>query len=94
VEDPIASARSELVKVKPTDPYSVKAVRKANASLDKGSKVLATRQKHIKIADCFDLSWATVNHYMADLLANGPENEEKIARSKYEGSKDLDRGWK
>ena len=59
VEDAIVSARSELVKVKPTDPASVEAERKADMSLDEGSKALATRQKHVKIADRPDLSWAT-----------------------------------
>ena len=42
-------------------------------------KALTIRQKHIKIADRSDLSWATVKHYMADLLANGPDDDKEIA---------------
>ena len=42
VEDAIASARSELAKVKPTDLSLVEAVRKADMSLDEGSKALIT----------------------------------------------------
>ena len=38
VENAIASARSELAKVKPSDPSSVEAVKKADMSLDEGSK--------------------------------------------------------
>jgi len=45
------------------------------------SKALATRQKHIKIANRSDLSWATVNHYMADPLADSPEDEKETAKS-------------
>ena len=87
VEDGIASARSELAKVKPTDPLSVEA---ADMSLDEGSKALTTRQKYIKIADHSYLSWATVNHYMAEPLADGPEDEKEIARSENEAHKDLE----
>jgi len=36
VEDAIASARSELAKVKHTDPSSMEAIRKADTSLDEG----------------------------------------------------------
>ena len=78
MEDAIVSARSELAKIKPTDPLSVEAVKKADVSLDEGSKALATWQKHIKIANHSDLSWATLNHYMADPLADGPEDEKEI----------------
>ena len=56
MEDVIASARSELAKVKPIDPSSVEAVRKADMSLDEGSKALTLWWKHIKIADRSDFS--------------------------------------
>ena len=49
VKGAIASARSELVKVELTDLFSMEAVRKADVSLHKGSKTLATQQKHIKL---------------------------------------------
>ena len=54
MEDVIALARSELVKVKPTYPSLVEAVRKSDMSLDEGSEALATRQK---LANHSDLSW-------------------------------------
>ena len=79
VEDAIASVKTELSKAKPTDSSTSEAVKKAELYLDEGSKALATQQKHIKIADHSDLSWTTVNHYMADPLANGPEDEKEIA---------------
>ena len=41
----------------------------------------STRNKHIKIANRSDLSWATVNHYMADPLADSPEDDKEIDKS-------------
>ena len=37
--------------------------------------------------DRLDLSWAMVRHYMADPLADGPEDEKEIARSEKEARK-------
>ena len=54
-------------------------------------KTLTIRQKHIKIADRSDLSWATVKHYMADPLADGPEDEKDIARLEKEALKEQER---
>ena len=81
VKDTKDAARYELVKVKPVNPETQEAMKKAELSLDKGAKALVIRQKHIKIADRSDLSWATVKHYVADHLADGPEDEKEIARS-------------
>ena len=56
IEDAIDIAKSELARIKPVDPEAKEAVKKAELSLDEGTKALATRQKHIKIADRSDLS--------------------------------------
>ena len=66
-------------------------MKRAEISFDEGAKALTIRQKHIKIADCSDLSWATVNHYMADPLADGPEDKKEIARSEKEALKEQER---
>ena len=50
--------------------------------------------RNIKIADRSDLSWATVNYYMADLLTDGPEDEKEIAKSENEAHKELERAQK
>jgi len=90
VEDAIASAKMELLKLKPTNSSMLEAVRKAELCLPEGSKALTTQQKHIKITDRSDLSWATVNHYMADLLADCPEDEKEITKSENGARKDLE----
>jgi len=85
IEDAINMAKWELTKaVKISDRAAKQAIQKAELSLDEGAKALVVRQKHIKIADRSDLSWATVKHYMADPLADGPEDEKDIARSEKE----------
>ena len=58
------------------------------------SKALATRQKHIKIANRSDLSWATVNHYMADPLVDSPEDEKEMVKSDNKACKDLEQAQK
>ena len=93
LEDAIDTAKSALTKAsaKTADPSAKEAIRKAELSLDEGTKALAIRQKHIKIADRSDLSWGTVKHYMADPLADGPEDEKEIKRCEKEAQKDLER---
>ena len=44
-------------------------------------KALATRQKHIKNANCSDHGWGTVAHYQEDPLASNPEDEKEITRA-------------
>jgi len=79
----------ELTKaVKTSDTAAKEAIQKAELSVDEGAKALAVWQKHIKFADHLDLSWATVKHYMAHPLADGPEDEKDIARSEKEAWKE------
>jgi len=65
-------------------------LKRAESSLDEGNKALAIRRKHIKIADCSDLSCAMVRHYITDPLADGPEDEKEIARSEKEARKEFE----
>ena len=88
IESAIDAAKVELTNIKPADNESKEALKKAESSLDEGNKEIAVRQKHIKIADRSDLRWATVKHDMADLLADGPEDEKDIARSEKEARKE------
>jgi len=92
IEDAIDAAKSELTKaIKTSDTAAKEAIQKAELSLDEGAKALSIQQKHIKIADCPDLSWATVKHYMAHPLADGPEDEKDITISEKEAQRDLER---
>jgi len=91
IEDAINTAKSELSKIKTTDSDTRDAVQRAEMSLNEGLKALSIRQKHIKIANRSDLSWATEKHYMANPLADGPEDEDEIARSEKEALKEQER---
>jgi len=50
-------------------------------------KQLATRQKHIKIADRSDHGWAIINHYQEDPLGSDPDDEKEIDRAKAHAEK-------
>ena len=80
---------SELTRLKPTVPEEREALRRAENSLDNDMKQLATRQKHIKIADRLEHGWATVDHYKDDPLASGPEDEKEIDRAESKAEKDV-----
>ena len=87
----IDSAMSALSKIKAADSDSKEIVKRAEANLDEGAKVLTIRQKHINITNCFDLIWATVKHYIAEPLVAGPEDKREIARSEKEALKEQER---
>ena len=78
VEEAISSAQADLTKIKPLNPSERTALKEAQAKFDKGRKALATRQKHIKIADRSDNGWNTVSHYQEDHLASNTEDEKEI----------------
>lgn len=66
-------------------------IKKVEASLDEGSKALATRQKHIQLADHSEYGWATVKYYEADPLASNSEDEKCIKKAEKEAQKDADK---
>ena len=88
VEEAISSTRTELMKMKPSTPEDKEALKKVETSLEDGMKQLATRQKHIKIADRSDHGWATVSHYLEDPLASGPDDEKRLDRAESDAEKD------
>ena len=51
-------------------PASATQLEAAKEELDKGAKQLVTRQKKIRMADRSDFSWATVEAYESDDLAD------------------------
>ena len=88
VEEAISSAQVDLIKIKPLDPSERTALKETEAKLDKGRKALATRQKHIKIADRSDNGWSTVGHYQEDPLASDTEDEKEIERAEIRAEKE------
>ena len=74
VEEHVETARKELLKVMPavTEKQQL-AIIKAVTELDKGSKAIATSQKHIRIANCSELGWSVVTAYESNELADNPD---------------------
>ena len=91
VEEAISSAQADLSKLKPVNPDQKTALESAKTKLKQGMKVLATRQKHIKIADCSEHGWGTAAHYQEDPLASSPEDDKKIERAENKVEKDAKR---
>ena len=75
VQESIATAKSELAKLTPVGDKDKEVLKKTTESLDEGAKALATRQKHIQLADCSEFGWSTVRYYEADPLASDSDDE-------------------
>ena len=66
-----------------TSSEAQKASLKRTANhLDEGIKAITKRQKHIKVADRSDYSWATVQAYDTDDLASGSDDEKDLRKQK------------
>ena len=88
VDEHLDSARKELVKVMPgaTEEQQT-TIKKAVLELDKGSKAIATRQKHIRIADRSELGWNVVAAYESDELADDLEDEKRLFKAEKEAER-------
>lgn len=57
VQQSIVNAQGELIKVTPTGEKGKEVLKKVSVALDEGAKALATRQKHVQLADRFEFGW-------------------------------------
>ena len=88
IQSSIAAAQSEVAKVTPTSEKEKETLLKATKALDEGAKALATRQKHIQLADRSEYGWATIKYYEADPLAANSDDEKSIKKAEKEGQRD------
>ena len=75
-EKVFAKAQAEL-----SDVRSSSALERTKEALMQGMKLLAERQKLIKIADCSEYGWEVVAKYKADELADGSDNEKRLEKA-------------
>lgn len=93
VKDAMEMAKAELLKVMPTVTEEQQLmIKKGVMELNKGSKAIVTRLKHIKIADCSELEWGVVAAYESDKLADDSEDEKSCSRPKRRLRGDSKRG--
>ena len=78
VNNSIQSAASLLEKVKPATPQDTAALKSAKELLQQGTKTIAERQKHIRLADRSDYGWQLVEAYQQDELADSKKDAKKI----------------
>ena len=57
------------------------AIQRAREALEKGARLLADRQKLIKIVDRSDNGWGVVAEYTADELAEDSDDEKRIEKA-------------
>ena len=57
------------------------SITEAREKLKEGTQLLASRQKHIKMADRSELDWAVVSEYETDALADDSDDERKIEKA-------------
>ena len=77
VDEALLEAETELG----TGPATTSAVKKAQEAIATGRKLIAERQKLIKIADRSDLGWAVVAEYTADELAEDSDDEKRLEKA-------------
>ena len=88
VEEHIETAKKEVAKVLPSASEDQRtALTKAMTELNKGTKVIAVRQKHIKIADCSELGWGVVAAYENDELAEDSDDEKRLFKAEKEAER-------
>ena len=82
INEALIEAESEL-KTVPSDSSASSAVKKAQDALAQGTcrKLIAERQKLIKIADHSELDWAVVSEYTADELADDSNDEKRLEKA-------------
>ena len=76
--------QEELKKIKPSDAKETEAIKKVHNLLDEGITVIEKRQKHIKVVDSSEFSWATVQHYDNHLLAADSDDERRLKKAEKE----------
>ena len=62
-------------------PADESGLAKAKEALDEGLRMIANRQKLIKIADRSEYGWGVVAEYEADDLASGSEDEKRLEKA-------------
>ena len=88
VEEHIETAKKEMAKVLPLAAADQKtALTKAMTELNEGTKVIAVRQKHIKIADRSELGWGVVAAYENDDLAENSDDERRLFKAEKEAER-------
>ena len=81
VEDHILKAKSEAGKVQPATEKDAKVLEKLQAELIEGTQAIAYRQKRIKVADCLDFGWVTVEEYDRDELTSDSDDEKGLFKA-------------
>ena len=70
-------------------PATAKLLDSVRDELDKDVKEIAACQKKIRIADCNEFSWATIEAYESDDLADDSADEKQMEKAEREAARCL-----
>ena len=91
LSDTLDSTKMELGRLKSTVTKDKSTLQTTQGLIDEGLKLLATRQKYIKITDQSEYGWAMVKHYQDDPLASDSKDKKNLGRAEKEARKDAER---
>ena len=81
VSEHVATVTNYLSKLQPSTEKEKATLEKVKKELEEGVKVLAERQKHIRIADQSEHSWETVAAYIGSDVAFNEEDVRRIEKA-------------
>ena len=81
VADGVETATSKLQKLALAGEKEKKIVEETLEELKEGSKAIAERQKHIRIADQSEFHWRTVEAYKSAGIAGNEEDAKKLKQA-------------
>ena len=84
VDEALAEAQLEL-----PGPSTSPALERAHKAIERGRRLLAERQKLIRIADRSELGWSVVSEYTADELADNSDDEKRLEKAERSAERKL-----
>ena len=85
----IDTAKEVLAQIVTMPVATAKHLKVVREELNKGSKQIATHQKKVRMADHSKFSWATVEAYKSDDLANGLADKKCMKKAQKEAARCL-----
>ena len=75
------------VQLKLPEVGTTPALKCTHKALERGRRLIAERQKLIRIADCLELGWSVVSDYTADELADDSDDKRRLEKAERSAEK-------
>ena len=81
MKDQLDAVGRQLDQLEPLPAAHKESLEKAKKELQKGLILIAGRQKRIKIADCSEFGWITVDEYEDEELASDEDDAKRLEKA-------------